>query len=145
MNKYIIIGLSALVLLGVGFGFSKLKTKSDKVVESTGKVVNITVRAVKNEWRWDITNVQVNAGDSVHLTLINEDDYDHGIGIDGYGINERMPASRTVEIDFVATRKGKFNFYCSVPCGKGKVANPKSPFDGEERDHFDMLGALEVI
>lgn len=145
MNKYIIIGLAAVVLLGLGFGFSKVKTKSGKVAESTGNVVNITIRAVKNEWRWDIENVKVNAGDTVHLTIINEDDYDHGIGIDGYGINERMPAGKTIEIDFVATRRGKFSFYCSVPCGKGVVRNSNSPYDGQERDHFDMLGSLEVI
>ena len=145
MNKYIIIAIVAAVLIGAGFGFSKIKKPSENVVESTGKEVHITIRAVKNEWRWDIENVKVNAGDMVHLTLINEDDYDHGIGLEGYGINERMPAKGTTTIEFVAKRKGKFVFYCSVPCGKGIVANPKSPFDGQERDHFDMLGTLEVI
>lgn len=145
MNKYLLIGIIAIVLLGAGFGFSKIKKPSENVVGATGKEVHITITAIKNEWRWDNTDVKVSAGDKVILTLINEDDYDHGIGIEGYGINERMPASKTVVIDFVATRKGKFNFYCSVPCGKGVVQNPKSPYDGQERDHFDMLGTFEVI
>lgn len=145
MNKYLLILIIAVVLVASGYGFSKIKKPSTQVVESTGKEIHITIRAVKNEWRWDNENVVVKAGDRIHLTLINEDDYDHGIGIEGYGINERMPANKTVEIDFVATRKGKFRFYCSVPCGKGIVNNPKSPYNGQERDHFDMLGSLEVI
>ncbi len=138
MNKYVLIAIVAVVLMGAGFGFSKIKKPSENVVESTGQEVHITIRAVKNEWRWDIENIKVNAGDRVYLTLINEDDYDHGIGLEGYGINERMPANGTITIDFVAKRKGKFVFYCSVPCGKGIV-------NGQERGHFDMLGALEVI
>jgi cytochrome c oxidase subunit II len=138
MNKYLILGIVAFVLLGVGLGFQKFKGQSDRVVQSTGKEVHLTIRAVKNEWRWDVQNIQVNAGDKVFLTFINEDNYDHGVGLDAYGINERMPASGTTTIDFVATRKGKFTFYCSVPCGKGEVAN-------KTRDHFDMVGDLEVI
>jgi cytochrome c oxidase subunit 2 len=138
MNKYLIIGIIAVALVGGGLGFSKLKPTSDRVVDSTGKEVKITIRAVKNEWRWDIEKMQVNAGDKVILTYINEDDYDHGVGLDAYGINERMAASSTTTIEFVATRKGKFTFYCSVPCGKGQV-------QGKTRDHFDMLGELEVV
>ena len=138
MNKYFIIGIVVVVLIVAGVLFKNLKTESGNVVQSTGKVVEVTIRALKDEWRWDVENIQVNAGDTVKLTFINEDNYDHGVGIDGYGVNERMPANQTIVVDFVATRKGKFNFYCSVPCGKGTVA-------GQERDHFDMLGALEVI
>jgi heme/copper-type cytochrome/quinol oxidase subunit 2 len=138
MNKYFIIGIVVVVFIAAGILFKNFKGESDKVVQATGKEVNITIRAVKNEWRWDVENIQVNAGDKVNFTFINEDDYDHGIGIDGYGVNEKMPASKTVTRSLVATRKGKFNFYCSVPCGKGKV-------NGEDRDHFDMLGTLEVI
>jgi heme/copper-type cytochrome/quinol oxidase subunit 2 len=138
MNKYFLIGIGVVVLLVAGLLFKNLKGESDNVVQSTGKEVNITIRAIKDEWRWDVENVQVNAGDKVILTIINEDNYDHGIGVDGYGINERMPANETIVVDFVATRKGKFNFYCSVPCGKGVVR-------GEDRDHFDMLGTLEVV
>ncbi len=138
MNKYLIIGIVVVVFLGGGILFKNLKGDSGNVVSATGKEVNITIHAVKNQWRWDTENIQVTAGDKVNITFVNEDDYDHGIGIDGYGVNEKMPASQTVTRSFVATRKGKFSFYCSVPCGKGQVA-------GKNRDHFDMLGTLEVI
>ena len=137
MNKYIIIAIVAVLMVVGGLVFQKTKTTSDRVVQNSGKEVKMTIRAVKNEWRWDIEKVAVNAGDRVILTIINEDDYDHGIGLDAYGINERMPANSTIVVDFVATRKGKFVFYCSVPCGKGEVM-------GRTRDHFDMTGELEV-
>jgi heme/copper-type cytochrome/quinol oxidase subunit 2 len=138
MNKYFIIAGVVVLFLVAGILFKNFKGESGNVVQSTGKEVAMTVRAVKDEWRWDVENLQVNAGDTVKITFINEDGYDHGIGIDGYGVNERMPANGTITVDFVATRKGKFTFYCSVPCGKGDVR-------GEERDHFDMIGNLEVI
>jgi heme/copper-type cytochrome/quinol oxidase subunit 2 len=138
MNKYFIIGIVVVVFMGAGILFKSLKGESDNVVQSTGKEVNVTIRAVKNEWRWDVENITVNAGDTVNFTFINEDDYDHGIGIDGYGVNEKMPALKTVTRSVTATRKGKFNFYCSVPCGKGEV-------NGQTRDHFDMLGTMEVV
>ena len=112
MNKYIIIAIVAVLMVVGGLVFQKTKTTSDRVVQNSGKEVKMTIRAVKNEWRWDIEKVAVNAGDRVILTLINEDDYDHGIGLDAYGINERMPANSTIVVDFVATRKGKFVFYC---------------------------------
>jgi heme/copper-type cytochrome/quinol oxidase subunit 2 len=138
MNKYLIIIGVVVVFLVAGVIFKNVKKDTGNSVEATGKEVNITIHAVKNEWRWDVTNIQVNAGDKINFTFVNEDDYDHGIGIDGYGVNEKMPASKTVTRSVVATRKGKFNFYCSVPCGKGEV-------NGDTRDHFDMIGTLEVI
>ena len=42
-----------------------------------------------------------------------------------------------VMAEWTADKKGKFNFYCSVPCGQGEV-------DGQARGHFDMRGTLEV-
>jgi len=71
------------------------------------------------------------------MTVINEDDYDHGIAIDAFGITQRMPANSTVKVEFVATQAGDFPFYCSVPCGEGIV-------DGKKRTHFDMIGKLHV-
>jgi plastocyanin len=138
MNKYIIIVIVVVIFLVGGVIFKNVKKDSGNSVAATGKEVNITIRAVKNEWRWDVTNIQVNAGDKINFTFINEDDYDHGIGMDGYGVNEKMPAGKTTTRSVTATRKGKFNYYCSVPCGAGEV-------NGENRDHFDMIGTLEVI
>lgn len=104
---------------------------------ATGKTREITVVASKNRWVFDPDVIEVNRGDKVILTLINEDDYDHGIAIDAFGIAQRMPAGETIILDFVVTQEGEFPFYCSIPCGEGIV-------EGEKRTHFDMLGKIQV-
>ena len=71
------------------------------------------------------------------MTLVNEDSYDHGIGIDAFGVSQRMPANSTIKVEFVVTQAGDFPFYCSVPCGEGNV-------DGVKRTHFDMIGNMRV-
>ena len=71
------------------------------------------------------------------ITVINEDEYDHGFAIDAFGISQRMPALSTIKINFVVTKAGDFPYYCSVSCGSGIV-------DGEKRGHFDQIGKLHV-
>lgn len=103
----------------------------------TGEILEITIVASKNHWEFNPDVIEVNRGDKVILTLINEDDYDHGIAIDAFGVAQRMPAGETITLDFVVTQEGEFPFYCSVPCGEGII-------DGEKRTHFDMLGKIQV-
>lgn len=140
MNKYIIIlGILAVIIVG-GITFKQLGGSGTKCPE-TGETKNITITAVKNEWRFEPENIEVNCGDKVALTLVNEDNYDHGLGIDLYGISQRMPASQTVTTEFIATKAGEFPYYCSVPCGEGFVnENGKQV----KRTHFDMIGRLNV-
>ena len=71
------------------------------------------------------------------MEVVNEDEYDHGIAIDAFGISQRMPAKSTINVEFVATQVGDFQYYCSVPCGEGSVG-------GKKRTHFDMIGTLHV-
>ncbi len=54
---------------------------------------------------------------------------DHGIMIEGYGINEITPTDQIVTIIFLADRVGTFGIHCSVYCGSG---------------HDDMHGQLIV-
>jgi heme/copper-type cytochrome/quinol oxidase subunit 2 len=72
--------------------------------------------------------VQVNAGDTVILTL-KADDVVHGFYLDGYGIKQRVEPGIDQQINFVADRRGKFRYRCSVTCG------PLHPF---------MIGELVV-
>ena len=78
----------------------------------------------------------------VVMTVINEDEYDHGVSIDAYGISQRMPAMSTIKVEFVATQAGDFPFYCSVPCGA--CESNACEVDGKRRGHFDMIGKLRV-
>ena len=138
MNKYVIIVILMVLVLGGGYAVKVFKAKSPTAaVEPTGRRVDLALIAKKDAWRFEPEDMKINAGDKVIMEVINEDDYDHGLAIDGYGISQRMPALSKITIEFIASRRGRFSFYCSVPCGKGVV-------NGQERGHFDMVGFIDV-
>jgi cytochrome c oxidase subunit 2 len=137
MNKFIIIGIVlVLVVAGGIFYRTFLLAEEDKPVD-TGVVREITIVAKKDQWRFEPSDIEMNQGDNIVMTLINEDAYDHGIGIDAFGVSQRMPANSTITVKFVVTQAGEFPFFCSIPCGEGHV-------DGVKRTHFDMIGKLRV-
>lgn len=136
MNKYIILGIVLVALIGGGIAFRYFSGSEGKPV-STGVVREITLVAVKDQWRFDPSDIEANQGDKIVLTVINEDNYDHGIAIDAFGVSQRIPALGTIKIEFVATQPGEFPFYCSVPCGSGVV-------DDHPRGHFDQVGKLHI-
>lgn len=137
MNKYfVIIGVVVLVLAG-GVIYRVFLLPESSVPVNSGQVKNLTIIAKKNEWRFVPENIELTRGDRVIMEVINEDDYDHGIAIDAFGVSQRMPASSTIKVEFVVTQEGDFPFYCSVPCGEGEV-------NGVKRTHFDMIGKLHV-
>jgi len=137
MNKYfIILGVVILIVAG-GVVWRAFFLSEEAKPQTTGVVREITITAKQNQWRFVPEEIEVNRGDTVILTVINEDEYDHGIGIDSFGISQRMPANSAIKVEFVATQAGDFPFYCSVPCGEGFV-------DGVKRGHFDMIGKLRV-
>jgi len=125
-----------LIIGGGIFYRTVLLSEADKPVE-TGVIRNFTIVADKDEWRWTPEVIEVDRGDRIKLEIINEDEYDHGIAIDAFGVSQRMPAKSTINVEFVATQLGDFQYYCSVPCGEGEV-------DGVKRTHFDMIGVIKV-
>ena len=137
VNKYIIIGIIVVLFFGVGIGF-----RAFFVPEAAKPVVTciereLTIVVNQNTWRFNPEFIEADQGDKMILTIINEDDYDHGFAIDAFGISQRMPARGTVLIEFVVTKAGDFPYYCSVSCGSGVV-------HGEERGHFDQIGRIHV-
>jgi cytochrome c oxidase subunit II len=137
MNKYFIILAVVAVIVAGGVAYRLfLIPESSKPVE-TGVVRAMTVTTGVDQWNFFPELIEVDLGDRVIMTLVNEDSYDHGIGIDAFGVSQRMPANSTIKVEFVVTHAGEFPFYCSVPCGEGHV-------NGEERTHFDMIGRIKV-
>ena len=104
----------------------------------TGEDKFVTITARKNEWRFIPEEIIVNKGDRITLKLVNEDDYEHGFGIDALGVNQRMPVGATVTTQFIADKIGDLPFYCSIACGEGVV-------DGVKRGHFDQTGVIKVL
>ena len=136
MNKYLILGIVIVLIVGGAIAYSKIFGRG-KGCPKTGVVREIVITAKKNEWRFVPEEISVECGDTVSATVVNEDDYDHGIGIQALGVNERMPALGTINLTFTVMRTGDFPFFCSVPCGEGVV-------EGKKRSHFDMVGKIHV-
>jgi len=137
MNKYIIIAVVIVLIILGGLVYRLFLLPESSVPVVTGKERPITIIARKNQWLFEPEDITVERGDKIIATIINEDDYDHGIAIDAFGVSQRMPANGTIRVAFVVTQAGEFPFYCSVPCGEGRV-------DGEKRGHFDMVGKIHV-
>jgi len=138
MNKYLIIGIVLVLIIGGGVFYRANFVPDIEKDVATGENKEITIIVHENTWKFEPENIEVDQGDNVMLTIVNRDDYDHGFAIDAYGISQRMPAKETIFVEFVATKAGDFNYYCSVSCGSGMV-------HGEERGHFDQIGNLHVI
>ncbi len=136
MNKYIWLILVLIVIVGGGIGY-KLLGGDRGTCAPTGETKSFTITAEKNEWAFNPDVIEVNCGDRVAITAVNKDDYNHGIGIDQFGISQRMPANKTITFEFMAIKPGDFQYICSVPCGDGEV-------HGKKRGHFDMIGTIKV-
>ena len=137
MNKYFVIVAIIILLMIGGIAYRSFLLPEEFVPVTSGKVRAVTIIARKDRWMFDPEIIEAQRGDKIVATIINEDEYDHGIGLDAFGISQRMPAKSTIKFEFVATQEGDFPFYCSVPCGEGEV-------EGKKRGHFDMVGKLHV-
>lgn len=70
------------------------------------------------QFAFDPSTVVVKPGETVRLNVTSED-VTHGIDIEGFGIDKRLPPKETVAIEFTADKPGQHHFHCSVFCGKG--------------------------
>ena len=135
MNKYLSLILFAIALFLSGFIYQAYyRPTSVGRIKSTGKVAAINMRVIKNHWKWDPSIIKVAAGTKIVLSIYNEDDYDHGFAIDVFGVNRRLFPKTSTTIEFTPSLSGKFNFYCSVPCGDGHYAQIGTLIVGEEKD-----------
>jgi len=152
MNKYIIIGILIVAIFGGGFIYKAYFSSDQNRAMSTGAVKEFTVVSKKLQWTFEPESISVEQGDTVKLHVINEDDFDHGVAIDAFGISQRLPALGTIDIEFVATKSGEFPFYCSVSCSdsgnssfnlqEGLVQD--GIHKGVARGHFDHIGKFIV-
>ena len=144
MNKFVILLITLILLVIGGIGYRVFFLPDSQKPVDTGAVRAITVTIPKNSWTFVPESIEVNRGDTLKLKFINGDDYDHGIGIDAYGVSQRIPARTTVDVPpFVVTKGGDFQFYCSVSCSEGVAES--GPHKGKKRGHFDQIGVLRVI
>lgn len=117
MKKSIII-IVTLVIIVAGY-FIIFSNSRDKPLDESvwnGDVIEIDLTA--KQWEFEPQLIEVNLGDKVELH-VESVDVSHGIVIPEYGISERLNPGEDVHAEFIADKKGTFNFYCNVPCGAG--------------------------
>lgn len=73
---------------------------------------------IARKWEFDPSEIRVKQGEHVELYVTSED-VEHGISIPAFDVNERLPPGKTVDISFVADKRGTFPMACSVYCGAG--------------------------
>lgn len=93
---------------------STTTTGATTTTQASVKEFSITA----SQWKFEPNEITVKEGDTVilHATSI---DVEHGISIPTFNVNKRIEAGKTVDVQFVADKKGTYTFFCSVFCGSG--------------------------
>ena len=143
MNKLWFVFIATILIIVVGIYVGTYSP----LCPSTG--LTKTIRMTIGSWYFDPDVVRVNCGDKVVMNIYNEDGFDHGLGLDLFGINRRIQALKTTTIEFTASQKGTFTYYCTVPCGDynsvGKLGKTSVNSERTERTgHFDQNGKIVI-
>ncbi len=140
------LAISALILSGAAVALMVTGGIGHTEAAYTPSTVSLQVTVVP-DFRgagWDSfvpDELVVHAGDTVKITVYNEDTMDHGFAIDALGVNQVLPAATqdnvtgditpsVTLITFTAATAGSFIWYCTNPCGPG---------------HTTMIGTLVVL
>lgn len=78
------------------------------------KSFNMTAK----QWEFVPSTITVNKGDTVRLSITSTD-VDHGFALSQFGVSANLQPGKTVQVEFVADKKGTFSFFCNVFCGSG--------------------------
>ncbi len=113
--KYVFYGLIGLTILLIGF-FSLStglnKSNSPTVAkDQTGKVLKLSA-TIRNR-SYIPTSIDVPFGSMVELTVKNEDNEQHGLGIAGFGVQGSVGPLQTKTVKFEASQRGETNTVCS--------------------------------
>lgn len=70
------------------------------------------------QWEFVPSTITVNKGDTVRLSITSTD-VTHGFSLRQFGVSGNLEPGKTVQVEFVADKKGTFTFLCNVLCGSG--------------------------
>ena len=124
MNKNIIIGLVAVVLVLGGYYFfnSKQQVQEPKletteqvtkevVKESTARIITVE----GDEFKFSPTSITVEKGEKINLVFKNIGKFPHNFVVDELGIKSKtINAGEEDSIGFVSEKTGTFAMYCAV-------------------------------
>lgn len=101
--------------MGGGDGGGFPPTTTAVVNGRTERTIHMGVR----QWEWDPKSITAKKGELVRLVIHNAD-VKHGLVIPDLGVNQDIPEDGAV-VEFVASKVGTFEFFCSVYCGEGHM------------------------
>lgn len=85
--------------------------------EVVGPVLKSFTMTAK-QWEFVPSTITVNEGDIVNLSITSTD-VAHGFSLRQFGVSADLQPGKTVQVEFVADKKGTFSFICNVFCGSG--------------------------
>lgn len=121
VNKILsVIIIILLITIGIA-GFVYLSSPGDNgsnvpEVVLTGETKEFEI--IAKNWEFSPSVIEVNLGDKIELHLKSIEGT-HGFAIAEFGISETLTPGGDIHITIIANKKGSFNFYCNVPCGRG--------------------------
>ena len=86
---------------------------------SQPQVKEFTVTA--RQFTFEPNTITVKKGDTVRLHVTSVD-VTHGIAISQFGVNALLPPGQTKTVEFVASKSGTYQIFCSLFCGSGHLS-----------------------
>lgn len=120
MRKYILIIVLALVLSGCVLDKNKKISIPDNNQNMNTNINQNTTSITKEftvegvNFAFSLTEIKVNEGDTVRIKLINKEGF-HDLVLDEFKVaTQKLQVNQEETIEFVANKKGIFEYYCSV-------------------------------
>ncbi|RMD57796.1 cytochrome C oxidase subunit II [Candidatus Woesearchaeota archaeon] len=113
MKKITISCIIAVLLLALVSCSSQKEAKS---VAWSGEVKKFNIRAF--QFGYEPDTIEVNLGDKVVINA-HTSDVPHGLALPDFGVNMKLTGEDSVRAEFIADKAGEFEWYCSIPCGRG--------------------------
>ena len=110
-NKIILLGMLILAVFLIGCERTTNTKEVKEDVQLIGEVKEFVMTA--KQWEFVPETIKVNQGDKIKLKITSTD-VAHGFSLNEFGINEILEPGKTVEVEFIADKRGTFNFFCSV-------------------------------
>lgn len=105
-----------------GYALSELQSFRSEIAEIrsaqtetyTPKTYNITIvnEKLSGVVQFNPSTIVVYEGDTVNLSIKNQEDTLHSFAIDEYNIHVELPGNHTTIVTIVADKPGIFTFYC---------------------------------
>ena len=106
-------GTAVVVILMAGL---MLASRAPGLAAPKPQLVQFVAGSAQNEFTFTPREVTVLAGQPVAVTVTNKGKIEHDFGIEALGVKTHtlIPPGKSAPLEFTPTKKGSFEFVCSV-------------------------------